>query len=89
MFWITFPRNMTAQASRALRPKTFKFYYKLPAVLNFGGRRELAQRTLDQTLRRFVHDGVFRLGDDPAARQWIAYLACWLAWEPVRWAVLI
>lgn len=61
-------------------PDNVQFYYKLPAVLHYGGHRKLAQRTLEQALARFVYGGQFRLDSDPIAGPWRAYLVGWLAW---------
>jgi hypothetical protein len=66
-------------ASRT-RPDDVQLYYKMPAVLAYGGRRELALRTLEQFERRFLHGSRFVLENDPVAAPWAAYLAGWFAW---------
>jgi hypothetical protein len=35
-------------------PDNIQFYYKLPAIFAYGGRRELAYRTLEQFVGRFM-----------------------------------
>jgi len=66
-------------ASRSA-PDDIQFYYKLPAVMAFAGRRDLAQRTLNQIVERFITGDRFAVDDDPIALPWVAYLAGWAAW---------
>lgn len=61
-------------------PDNVQFYYKLPAVLAYGGRRELAYRTLEQFVGRFIKNGRLDLSADPIAHPWTPYLGGWAAW---------
>ena len=58
-------------------PDNIQFYYKAPGTFAFGGRRDLALRTLEQFEQRFLSNGRLKL--DPIAESWAAYLAGWAA----------
>jgi hypothetical protein len=55
-------------------PDNIQFYYKLPAIFAYGGRRELAYRTLEQFVGRFMKNRRLDLSSDPAAHPWTSYL---------------
>jgi len=59
-------------------PDNVQFYYKLPAILAYGGRRALALKTLHQFETRFVRDGRMILDSDAAS--WLPYIAGWASW---------
>ncbi len=55
-----------------------QFYYKLPAVFAYGGRRGFAVRALQQFQQKFLEGQNLNL--DPFAAQWKAYIAGWVSW---------
>lgn len=61
-------------------PNDVQFYYKMPAIFAYGGRRRLALATLARFEDKFLEGERFLLDEDPVARPWAAYLAGWLAW---------
>jgi hypothetical protein len=61
-------------------PNNIQYYYKLPAVFAYGGRRELAYRLLEQFVARFMRNQQLNLSSDPVAYPWTPYLGGWAAW---------
>ena len=59
-------------------PDNVQFYYKLPAVFNYGGRRGFAVLALQQFEQKFLTGPRLKL--DPVAALWEAYIAGWVAW---------
>jgi hypothetical protein len=69
-----------ADGASRTAPDNVQFYYKLPAIFAYGGRRELAYRTLEQFTRRFIKQGALDLSADAVAQPWTPYLGGWAAW---------
>jgi hypothetical protein len=61
-------------------PNNIQYYYKLPAIFAYGGRRELAYRVLEQFVARFMKNQQLDLSSDPVAYPWTPYLGGWAAW---------
>jgi hypothetical protein len=69
-----------AEGASRTAPNNIQYYYKLPAIFAYGGRRELAYRTLEQFVVRFMKNQELDLSSDPVAYPWTPYLGGWAAW---------